>query len=615
MLAPAAADARYRCPGVPGFSCARVGVPLDRTGTVPGRLGIRYAIPNGTAGRDRALVALTGGPGQPGVLFGPSYKAGFGGLLRGRTLVVVDQRGTGGSHALDCPEIQGLDSVEPIFPDDVAGCAARLGPSRNSFSSLDSADDLEAIRRHLGVERLAIYGVSYGTVVAQQYARRYPNRVERLILDSPVPPRSDPWDLQIPQALPRVLRHLCAGRACAGITEDPVADLDAVVRMVQEEGRLSGTVRTPSGGRQREHLTQVDLLYVLVSSDLNAFMQSRIPAALVAARRGDPVPLLRLRRDAAGPTTPLSQFSGGLFVTTTCLDNELPYSYADPVSERAEKSAAALAAIPAEAFAPFDRSSIDVSSVPQICLRWPDGAFRPPTKAPLPDVPTLILSGLTDLRTPVEGARMLLEEVPEADLLTLAGAGHDLFDTDTTGCVNTAIRRFFGDREVGTPCARRSLRSRLAAVPPRTLAGVAPVPGLPDLTGRVLRAAVDTVADAVTSDNQAWYAGFDRTGRGGLRGGLYRSYPTAGGQYLSLIGYEYVDGVAVSGTVVADGSELYGEARLTAPDGRRSRFSFFGGRVVGRIGGRTVKATIRHLVRTRAPRTDPPALAPSLRRR
>ncbi len=59
---------------------------------------------------------------------------------------------------------------------------------RDSFASIDTADDIEAVRRKLGVDKLAIYGVSYGTWVAQQYARRYPEHVERLILDSVVSP-------------------------------------------------------------------------------------------------------------------------------------------------------------------------------------------------------------------------------------------------------------------------------------------------------------------------------------------------------------------------------------------------------------------------------------------
>lgn len=604
LLAPAAADAATRpCPDVEGFSCTRITVPLDRTGTVPGTISIRFATETGRAPKKKALLALTGGPGQPAVLFGPSYASGFAGVLDDHMLVVLDQRGTGGSHALSCPEIQGIDALEPIFPQDVAGCAERLGPQRNSFASIDSADDIEAVRRKLGVAKLAIYGVSYGTWVAQQYARRYPDRVERLILDSVVPPGADPWDIRITEALPRVLRELCAGRACDGITADPVADLTAVVRRIQTRGKPSAIVRTKTGGRRRDDLSQVDLLYILVSSDLNSFMQSRIPGALAAGRRGDYAPLIRLKDDTGGPASPLSQFSGALFVTTTCLDNELPYSYADSFADRAADASAGLAQLPDASIAPFDRAALDVSSVAQICLHWPGGVFRPASKEPLPDVPTLVLAGATDLRTSVEGGEAVAAEVPGAEVVTLKGGGHDVFDTDYTGCVDTAITRFFADRPVGQPCRGRSIRPRMALTPPLSLREVAPVPGLPARRGRVLRAALSTIADASTSDNQAYYAGFEDTGRGGLRGGLFESITTDEGQVLILRRLEYVPGLWVSGTVLVDGNRLEGTVKVTAPAGQPDgRVAFFGSKVVGRLGGRTVRATVGHLLRTRLAR-------------
>ncbi|MCW2990318.1 MAG: alpha/beta fold hydrolase, partial [Solirubrobacterales bacterium] len=584
LLIPATASAASTtrpCPDATGFSCTRISVPLDRTGTVPGTLSLRFATEAGRAPKKKVLLALTGGPGQPGVLFGPSYASGFAGLLDDHSLVVLDQRGTGGSLALNCPEIQAVDSLEPLYPQDVAACAERLGPARDSFASIDTADDIEAVRKKLGVDKIAIYGVSYGTWVAQQYARAYPTHVERLILDSVVPPGADPWDVRITQALPRVLGQLCHAKACTGITEDPMADLTAVVRRIQAQGKLTAVVRTRTGGRLRGDLSQVDLLYILVSSDLNPFMQSRIPAALKAAREGDYAPLIRLKPDAAGPSTPLSQFSGGLFVTTTCLDNQLPFSYADAFADRRSKAEAALEQLPAESFAPFDRASIDVSSVPEICLHWPDGVFRPESQAPMPDVPTLILSGSTDLRTSSEGARALAAEVPHAQFLTLDGSGHDVFDSDYTGCVDTAIDRFFRDKPIGTPCKRESVLPRMVLVPPASLAAVAPVPGLPASRGRILRATLNTIADASTSDNEAYYAGFDNTGAGGLRGGFFESITTGRGQVLVLRRLEYVPGVWLTGSVLVDGSHLDGIVKVTAPAGRPAgRVAFFGTKIV-----------------------------------
>lgn len=594
-----AAAATRPCPDATGFTCTRISVPLDRTGTVPGRLSLRFATEAGRAPKARALLALTGGPGQPGVAFGPSYASGFASLLDDHMLVVLDQRGTGGSHALDCPEIQGIDTLEPLFPQDVAGCATRLGPIRNSFTSADTADDIEAVRRKLGVEKLAIYGVSYGTWVAQQYARRYPTHVERLVLDSVVSPVPDPWALRSIAVLPRVLRHLCARAACTGVTGDPVADLDAVVERIRRDGPLRAIVRTKTGGRMHDQLSQVDLLYVLVASDLNAYLQSRIPAALAAARGGDAAPLIRLKPDAAGPVSPLNEFSGGLFVATTCLDNDLPYAYGDSFDERARKEAAALAAIPAGAFAPFDRASIDVSSAPQICLHWPDGAFQRESAAPMPDVPTLILSGLADLRTPLEGSRELAAQVPHPQTVTLAGAGHDVLDSDSTGCVDKAIDRFFADRPVGAPCRGRSIAPRMALVAPRSLGGVAPVPGLPGRRGRVLRAALSTIADASTSENEAYYAGFDDTSGGGLRGGMYDAIASSRGQVLILRRLEYVPGVRLTGSVVVNGRRIDGSVKVTASSAPSGQVRFFGAKVVARLDGRTVETTIGHLLRTR----------------
>jgi pimeloyl-ACP methyl ester carboxylesterase len=601
-LLPAGASAAGTtrpCPGVDGFKCHRIDVPFDRTGTVPGTLSLRFATEAGRKMKGKALLALTGGPGQPGVVFGPSYAYGFSNELANRSLVVLDQRGTGGSYALNCPEIQGIDALSPLFAPDVAGCAERIGERRDSFGSIDTADDIEAMRKALGVDKLAIYGVSYGTWVAQQYARLYPDHVERLILDSVVPPGVDPWDTRITQSLPRVLQDLCARKACRGITADAMADLTAIVRRIQAKGNLKATIRSPTGGREPAEMSQVDLLYVLISSDLNTFMQSRIPAALAAARKGDLVPLLRLKRDAAGPNSALSEFSGGLFVTTTCLDNTLPFSYADSFETRAEKSAAALAALPESTFAPFNRQAIDVSSVPQICLHWPDGVYRPESEAPMPDVPTLILSGAADMRTPTEGGEELAKEIPNATVLKLAGSGHDVFDTDYTGCVDVAIHRFLAGKKVGTPCKGKSVAPRMRLVPPVSLGAVPSVPGLPREPSRILRAAVDTVIDVVTSDNETYYAGFEDTSGGGLRGGAFDSIATGAGQVLILRRIEYVPNVRATGAVLVDGADVRGQLKITIPGGAVSHVAFFDRKVVARVAGQTLKTTIGHVSRTR----------------
>ncbi|MDQ1679524.1 MAG: hypothetical protein QOI42_383, partial [Frankiaceae bacterium] len=518
------------------------------------------------------------------------------------------------SNVLNCPDVQGFNGLQTFFPENAAGCARRLGVQRDHYSSVDTVDDLEALRRALHVDKLAIYGVSYGTWVAQQYARLYPSHVERLILDSVVPPGPDPWDLRITEALPRVMHNLCLRNACRGITSDAMADLTAVVRQIQASGPLTATTRTATGGRQRISVSEVDLLYILVASDLNSFLQSRIPAALVAARNGDAVPLARLRHDAAGPSSGLSEFSGGLFIATTCLDQTLPYSYADPVDVRVAKAQAALAALPDSSFAPFSRAAIDVSSVPEICQQWPDGTFRPESEAPMPDVPTLILSGGVDLRTPLEGAQALAAQIPHPQIVTLAGSGHDVGDTDFTGCVLVAEERFFADRPVGEPCQGKTVAPTLALVPPLSLAAVRGVPGVPGTRGRLVRAVTQTIGDASTSDNEAYYAGFNDSSGGGLRGGSYDVFAVGAAQGFDFHRLSYVPGVAISGPIGLDGSSAVGHVTVHAPGGLSGTLRYKGSRVTGRLGGRAVHTTLTTLARTRlAPVVVPPAHVSRLR--
>ena len=89
-------------------------------------------------------------------------------------------------------------------------CAAALGPRRGLLHDRRHVEDMEAIRRELGVERIAIYGTSYGTKVALAYALRYPAHVERLVLDSVVEADGpDPLYRDTFAATPRALRALC----------------------------------------------------------------------------------------------------------------------------------------------------------------------------------------------------------------------------------------------------------------------------------------------------------------------------------------------------------------------------------------------------------------------
>src|SRR5829696_1056413 len=183
-FAATSAQAASTCPRPPGYTSQRVKVPLDRTGRDTGSVSLCVQRKAASGTRAGALVFLAGGPGQSATVAltdRASSRANLQGLLAPalatHDLIVFDQRGTGRSGNLRCFDDLG-------GPDPIAKCAAQLGRKRRHFTTPDSVEDIEAIRSRLGVEKLALVGVSYGTKVAEAYALKYPQRVERLVLDS-----------------------------------------------------------------------------------------------------------------------------------------------------------------------------------------------------------------------------------------------------------------------------------------------------------------------------------------------------------------------------------------------------------------------------------------------
>ena len=205
-------------------------MPLDPSGATPGTITLairRHRAPVGEA--KAAIVALAGGPGQAALPFAEQFAQVLGPIVSTRDLIAFDQRGIGLSGR--CPAT--VSNSAPTAPPGpaIAECAAQLGPTRSFYTPADTVADIEAMRVAGGYEKLVLYGTSYGTKVAEEYAQAYPSHVEALVLDSVVPPNGpEPLDLATFAAVPRILRQLCAARACARITPNPVGDLARLVR-------------------------------------------------------------------------------------------------------------------------------------------------------------------------------------------------------------------------------------------------------------------------------------------------------------------------------------------------------------------------------------------------
>src|SRR4051812_11258665 len=455
FAAPAGAALDFgACPGPvhAGGRCATVSVPLDRSGEVPGTIGISVERLPARGHSRGTLLALAGGPGDAASAVFARARDALQALRTEHDVVLVDQRGTGRSAPIDCPELAGGN------PGGVAACAARLGPAVHLYTTASFADDLEDVRRALGARRVTLYGVSYGTYVAAAYARRHPEGVERLILDSPVDQAvgDDAFAREGFAALPGALRAECAGGRCRGITRDPYADLLAAVHMLANYQAGRGTTSF-------DELSVADAGLALLASDINSDLRAELPAGLASLRRGDTL-LLKHAADAAELSTPDDPrlYSPGLHIAAACEDYAPAWdrSVTSPDERRAE-ARRRFDAVPARRFAPFSPDLVFLSLDAAQCADWPIPAISPAVTGALPDVPALLLAGGADLRTPPSVARRVARELPHAKLVEVEATGHAVaFDEP---CGQRVVAAFLAQR------ALPSCRPADAAFPPLPL--------------------------------------------------------------------------------------------------------------------------------------------------
>ncbi|TAK55069.1 MAG: alpha/beta fold hydrolase, partial [Gammaproteobacteria bacterium] len=203
------------------------------------------------------LFLLAGGPGQGARATYAGVLAAFAGVRRERDLVLVDQRGTGDSNRLDCEFPEDAWEAGDIPPGELSRmareCLAKLPGQPGYYTTSLAVRDLEAVRAALGYERINLFGASYGTRVAQHYARRYPERVRTMALDSVAHPElvlGPAIALDAQQALDAIFARCAADAACAERFPDPAGQFRALLERLRGEP-LSLRLPDPATGSER----------------------------------------------------------------------------------------------------------------------------------------------------------------------------------------------------------------------------------------------------------------------------------------------------------------------------------------------------------------------------
>ncbi len=603
-VAAAAAQAQIAwapCGNSNDYACGHLTVPLDEGGAAPGQITLamrRHRAPVGEA--REAVIALAGGPGQAALPFSEDFTHLLGPIMNTRDLVVFDQRGIGLSHPLSCHRFEVGETGPPGRQ--ISECASQLGPERAYYTTAQTVADIEAIRRAGGYQKLVLYGTSYGTKVAELYAQTYPEHVSGLVLDSVVPPNGpEPLNLPTFKAIPRVLRQLCANHACARITPEPANDLDRLIGRMHGRS-LSGRWIGPDGDPHALRFSASTLLQVMIAGDLEPVLRVELPAAMRSAADGDTAPFARLlanageRGDNGSEESPAESFDTPLYFATTCEDELFPWNRASNPAARLSEAGARLVALPAGAIAPFGPAeALSISDMPA-CAFWPYATPGPvPVQAPFPSVPTLILSGADDLRTPTANAREVAAEIPGSHLLVVPEVGHSVLGTDLSGCATKALQALFKPAPI-EPCrgGRQILGLlKLAPLAPPKIADVPVARGSRGLTGRTLTVVGLTLADFVRQETIRLLALLESSseslGSDSLRvGGLRAGWGQAGHNALVLHDYSYVPGITVSGRITATGEVALSIGGSAAA---RGRLRIADHRLTGLLGGHKVPSS------------------------
>src|SRR3954452_7746548 len=229
VAAAAAVAKTQRCGSIfdlPGAKCGTVSVPIDRSGAVHGTVRLFYER-LAAKGKSKSTIAVfPGGPGGATSILGYDVLPIVRKSLKDHDVLLLDQRGTGRSDYLDCDrELESANSGfllgdnARVVGKGVQRCAKKLGAKSSFFTTRDSVADTEDVRHALGIDKLVLLGVSYGTREAMSSARAYPAHTDRIVLDSLVSDEGlDPFALHTVVAVPRLLRQLCRGTGCDSIT-------------------------------------------------------------------------------------------------------------------------------------------------------------------------------------------------------------------------------------------------------------------------------------------------------------------------------------------------------------------------------------------------------------
>lgn len=380
------------------------------------------------------FVYFAGGPGSAATDDASGIAQAFPQILAHRDMLFVDQRGTGGSHPLNCKFYDTADLQTYLgyfFPlEDVRKCRTELEPNSDLklYVTTIAADDMDEVRAALGYERLNLFGGSYGTRAALTYLKRHPQHVRTALLHGVAPadqlmPRDFPQETE--RALQGVLAECLADKACSEAFPNIKEEAKSVLAQLIK-GPVEVEIQKPKSSERIKLKLSRDLVAEAIRYMLYSPVPAgRVPLILHVAAQGNYAPLARTALFYRENL--VSTGSNGMYLSITCAE-DLPWIKPGEGERMAENTFL---------------GDYRLRQQREACALWPraeiERDYAQPVKS---DVPVLILTGQWDPVTPPSNGDRIAKTLSNSLHVVVPSGGHGLDGLEGMDCIDNLMVEF-----------------------------------------------------------------------------------------------------------------------------------------------------------------------------
>jgi pimeloyl-ACP methyl ester carboxylesterase len=380
-----------------------------------------------------AFTLIQGGPGGSSIDMAISYSAFLDIIRSKRDIIVLDQRGTGRSNKLNCDFDEDAASANVFDPVVTARltreCVEKLkGHDLGAYTTSVAVQDLDALRAAAGYSQLSIYGVSYGTRVAQHYLRRFPENTRALIIDGVVDVGLNLAGAEIARrsqdAFDQMVNRCNQTPSCVGELGDVAQQFTELRQRLQAQPVEVSIAHPNTGKNQTVTISDNDLLVAVRLMPYSTEGLSLLPLLINNAHRGDYTPLAV--QSIVSTESIAEGFAMGMHNSVMCTE-DAPFVNSNAAEQAKETY--------------FGSMMIDSMRV--TCQHWPKGIIDNDFLEPFEsDVPVLILSGETDPITPPKNGERAAKMLKNSKHLIVPSHGHGVVGR---GCVPFLAKDFLLD--------------------------------------------------------------------------------------------------------------------------------------------------------------------------